>query len=684
MSNPSDPYPQQGGQPPQPGAPGYGAPQGQPGWGQQPPPPPGQPGQPGPGGQPGQQGQPWGAPPPQGQPGGYPQQGYPQQGGYPQGPPQGYGQQGYGQQGYGQPGYGAPQAPPRPSVPKVNPFAGTPISDYVRDGGAFLLLLAPLWTAWNYGSFGVDVGADKWWVWVSALIGIFSLAVPYLQKSNVLPVPAQQVVLLKGALLLPYVGSVIAALINELIEGGEIGSGGIGAGVALALAGVTLAVSPRQSEEVNKASNDGIWWKVALFGTYAAAGLVLLTAILGLIWSLMEKQSSYALGGELFDPVLPFLFALLTTVALPLVALVWPAIGLAKRSDESRLVLATLLFVGLATAMFAGTDGDSIFTLLVDDWNRPSAALLIVGVVAAALVSRPVVRATRPQEPFWAWVGAAKLGLYVAAAVVAITLVALVLILIEVEGFAGSTIVPLVFGVIAVALLVIPTTMLSDPRKGRLVVLGMLAAAFIIAIVYVAVLNGSDELRGGGALLPISSLSLYQAGAWLGLSGLAIAALTAPPSIRNVLGSILPQGGQQAGAAAYGGPQGQPGQYGQPGPYGQPGQQGGYGQPGQPGPYGAPQGQPGPYGAPQGQPGPYGAPQGQPGQQWPQQGQPGQQGQYGAPQGQPGQQAWGAPQGQPGQQPPAPQDDPSEQTIVRPPAGGDTSQFERPQDPPRQ
>ena len=251
---------------------------------------------------------------------------------------------------------------------------------------------------------------------------------------------------------------------------------------------------------------------------------------------------------------------------------------------------------------------------------------------------------------------------------------------------------PLVFGVIAVALLVIPTTMLSDPRKGRLVVLGMLAAAFVIAIVYVAVLNGSDELRRAGGLLPIKSLSLYQAGAWLGLSGLAIAALTAPPSIRNVLGSILPQGGQQAGAAQ--------GQYGQPGGYGQPqGQPGPYGAPqGQPGGYGQPQGQPGPYGAPQGQPGPYGAPQGQPGQpgqQWPQQGQPGQQGGYGQPQGQPGpygapqgqpqqpgQQGWGAPQGQP-QQPPAPQDEPSDQTIVRPPAGGDTTQFERPQDPPR-
>ncbi|MDQ1106438.1 DUF7937 domain-containing protein [Nocardioides zeae] len=673
MSNPSDPYPQQGGQPPQPGAPGYGAPQGQPGWGQQPPPPPGQPGQPGPGGQPGQQGQPWGAPPPQGQPGGYPQPGYPQQGGYPQGPPQGYGQQGYGQQGYGQPGYGAPQAPPRPSVPKVNPFAGTPISDYVRDGGAFLLLLAPLWTLWDSNG----VGAERWWVWVSALIGIFSVAVPYLVKSNVLPIPPVQVTLAKVALLLPYLGSVLAAIINELISGGDRFDGGIGAGVALALAGAVIAISPRHSEETNgQATGEALWWKATWILAWVTVGLAVLTFLLYIFWGLAEDV-------EIFDPFLAFAALVVVAVLIPVVAITWPTLTLMKRSEEARLVLATLLLVGLVTAMFAGEDG-SIFDAELHGWNVPGSTFFTVGLLAGLLVTRPVQRATTPQEPFWAWVGAAKLALYVNAAVVGLTVLGTLLVLIYFQtedfgpdGFTGSTIVSLVFGIIAIALAIIPTTMLSDPRKGRLVVLGMVAGNFILGIVYVAVLNGSDALNG-------YSLSVYSAGAWLGLSGLAIAALTAPPSIRNVLGSILPQGGQQAGAAAYGGPQGQPGQHGQPGPYGQPGQQGGYGQPGQPGPYGAPQGQPGPYGAPQGQPGPfgapqgqpgpYGAPQGQPGQQWPQQGQPGQQ----------GQQAWGAPQGQPGQQPPAPQDDPSEQTIVRPPAGGDTTQFERPQDPPRQ
>jgi hypothetical protein len=572
----------------------------------------------------------------------------------------------------------------------VNPFAGTPISDYVRDGGAFLLLLAPLWTLWDSNG----VGAERWWVWVSALIGIFSVAVPYLVKSNVLPIPPVQVTLAKGALLLPYLGSVLAALINELISGGDRFDGKLGAGVALALAGAVIAISPRQSEEANgQATGEAVWWKATWILAWATVGLALVTFVLYIVWGLAEDA-------DIFDPFLVFAAAVLVPTLIAVVAVAWPTLTLMKRSEEARLVLATLLLVGLVTAMFAGEDG-SIFEARLEGWNVPGSTFLTVGLLAGLLVTRPVQRATTPQEPFWAWVGAAKLALYVNAAVVGLTVLGTLLALIYIQtedflgdGFTGSTIVSLVFGIIAIALAIIPTTMLSDPRKGRLVVLGMVAGNFILGIVYVAVLNGSDALNG-------YSLSVYQAGAWLGLSGLAIAALTAPTSIRNVLGSILPQGGQPAGAQ-----QGQYGQPGQPGQYGQPGPQGGYGQPqGQPGPYGAPQGQPGQYGQPgqpgqpggygqqggygqpQGQPGQYGAPQGQPGQQWPQQGQPGQQGGYGQPQGQPGQpgqQAWGAPQGQPAQQPPAPQDDPSEQTIVRPPAGGDTSQFERPQDPPRQ
>jgi|GEM_PF-3052184 len=692
MSNPSDPYPQQGGQPPQQGGtpsggyptqpppggapqPGYGAPQGQPPYGAP------QPGYGAPQGQPGQPGQ-YGAP--QGPPGQY---------GAPQGQP-GYPQQGYGQQGYGQqPGYGAPQ---RPAQPKVNPFQGTPISDYVRDGASVLLLLAPLWMVWDIGDFGFNRGADRWWVWIAALVGLVAVAVPYVVKARILPLAPQQAFLAKAALLAPYAISVVAALVNDIFQGTD--GGLLGAGVAAALAAVVLTLSPRKSEESENPTGDGLWWKITTGLAIGTAVLVVLTLVLGILQGVIDDTG-------VFDPFLYFLMTVLISVAIPLVCVVWPLLSLLKRSEEARLVLATLAFVGLFAAMTDGDGGDGPFYAIFDKWNIPGSGYLLFAALGAALVSRPVIRTTKPQEPFWAWVHTAKLALYVTGTVIAITVVGTLLGLIEADGFGAGSIIALVLGLVAAGLAFAPTTMLADPRKGRLLVLGLIGGVIAVGIAFLIIIGNADGFGGGtfSAGGAPGGWTAYQTAAWFGLPVLALYALTVPPSIRSILGSVVPAGlgqgghgqqghqGQYGQQGQYGAPQGQPG-YGAP--QGQPGQQYGapQGQPGyggQPGQqYGAPQGQPGygaqpgqqygaPQGPPQGQPGPYGAPQGQPdyGQQYPQQGQPGQPG-PGA-YGQPG--AFGQPEG--------------EQTVVRPPStpGGtpsnpsnDTTQFSRPQDPPAQ
>ena len=96
-----------------------------------------------------------------------PQQGWQQPGGYP--PQQGWQQQGY-------PGY-------PPAQPKVNPFLGVPVGDFIRDGVALVALFSTLAMPWDLGN---DAN-DRWWVIIAVLISVVSLSVPYVVKSGAIP-----------------------------------------------------------------------------------------------------------------------------------------------------------------------------------------------------------------------------------------------------------------------------------------------------------------------------------------------------------------------------------------------------------------------------------------------------------------------------------------------------------------
>ena len=124
----------------------------------------------------------------------------------------------------------------------ANPFLGVPVGDYVRDAAAVVLLFALLGKPWD-----LDGDASgHWWVVLSALVAITSIAVPYVAKAGAVPgLGRDQALLLKVALNVPLLVSAFAAVVNDLVNATDFLDGGIGSAVGIALTGSALAVRPR-------------------------------------------------------------------------------------------------------------------------------------------------------------------------------------------------------------------------------------------------------------------------------------------------------------------------------------------------------------------------------------------------------------------------------------------------------
>src|SRR5690606_24825726 len=130
----------------------------------------------------------------------------------------------------------------------ASPFAGIPVSDYVRDGVAALLLLVSLALPWDVA----HRASDKIEVVLLTILSLLTLALPYLARTGVLPTTwtvhtTRRVRLLANA---PYVLLVGVYLVVDVVGGGDLGDGwgGVGSAAALGLAGALLAAQPRESE----------------------------------------------------------------------------------------------------------------------------------------------------------------------------------------------------------------------------------------------------------------------------------------------------------------------------------------------------------------------------------------------------------------------------------------------------
>src|SRR5664279_3764006 len=168
-----------------------------------------------------------------------------------------------------QPGpFSPPTDSPSPARPATmaNPFAGIPISDYVRDILAAALLLVSLALPWDFGHDAtgrIDV------VLITALSAL-SLLLPYLSRVGVFP-PTWNPEKLRIARLLanaPYILLVLTYLLVDVVSGfgpaASVGGTGLGAAAWLGSAGALLAAQPREAEMTDSraARHIPLWYSI--------------------------------------------------------------------------------------------------------------------------------------------------------------------------------------------------------------------------------------------------------------------------------------------------------------------------------------------------------------------------------------------------------------------------------------
>jgi hypothetical protein len=465
-----------------------------------------------------------------------------------------------------QPAYPPPPYPPapgygqRPAMPRVNPFLGWPVSDYVRDAAAAFCLFACLGMWWDISDD--PKGGDHWWVVISVLLSVASLALPYVCKAQVVPgwTPLH-FRLAKLAANVPFLASVLAAVVNELVNLGEDFEAGLGAGIGMGLAGAMLAIQPRAADD--PMHREDRFWNRAAAGVAIAAVAVGILMFVGFVID----------TDDLFDEVAGFFAFLLVSLGMLLVLAGWPLAGFLGGSAAWRRVFSTSTFTLIGTALFAHADDGAalFFWPLVEKWYGGATGFggigiggtFLIGAAAGLSVARSLSRRPGEQtEPVAEWAKTASSALLVTAAGALVSAVALVLGIVTDSGDPAAPIVVTVLVLAIAGAAGYASILLRDPRKHRLLALGLITGIVVVGLVVMGVVNGQDmniEALGTGPSIPVTG---WVVAAWVTLPLLAAYALTVPGQVRTALGPLVPQ------QAAY--PQGYPQQPSYPAPPGPP------------------------------------------------------------------------------------------------------------------
>lgn len=474
-----------------------------------------------------------------------------------------------------QPGYGYPPAQPRP-----NPLAGTPISDWIRDGAAFVLLLVSLALPWSYSftisiSSLVTVGAGRIEVLLITILSVLSLAVTYLARFGALGpgLTPNRAAALRAALNAPFVVLVLVYIVLDAAKVGDVeyyvGSGiGLGAGAAFGLTGALLAAAPR-AFEVGAA--DGRWpiVRTTKIVTTVLFGVIGLTVLLGAILTIVDLTTTYAkyaeyvggLGSAISQVGVMItggiLLVLLQAVAvvLPLVFVLRGSIVAARITGALGIATLGALLIGAFTGYDIGGYPNSLYS-----GGYP---LLWFAVYAAVMTSPALIAGLRAVAPLTVWFTTARRALVTvvyASGVLAVLLVLLLITQLDQNGIGlliGILICQLAAGVLA---LVARIQLITAPQRTRLTVLslaGAVAVAELISLILGAI--ATDTLSNATFWLsPIVYLIL------IGLPAVIVYALTVPASVREYFAAYgparTPQAGYPApaGGASYGVPAGPP------------------------------------------------------------------------------------------------------------------------------
>ncbi|GEN80455.1 DUF7937 domain-containing protein [Actinotalea fermentans] len=417
---------------------------------------------------------------------GYPQQGYPQQGhaqqGYAQ---QSYPQEGYPQQGYPQQGW-RPQLPtyggwedahgsPTPSGAVRRAFAGVPGGDVVRDALAALLLVLGLTLPWDYGLDGLG----RLEVVVITAISLVSLLAAYLARAGAYGprLDVRRAGLLRFALNVPYLVMVLGFLVGDAFEGDSPELvGGVGAGLAVGLAGAVLAMAPRATELGGANPVDRGWLTVpAVIGGVAAVWV-----LAGLLVFVLGDGADYYSSAELVRVLL--------TVLLGPAVLALGVVGLLRRDEGWRLALAAV--AATPVLLYLVADAGTAPGVLVESVHALPGGLVFWPAVAAAAAAPSARRAMRVTRARWADAAGRVLSVAIVVAAVDLLVSLLTIADSEEEGlWVVLTVVALLYLVAAVQ----ARTFLREGRRvSPVVALAVAGALFLLGVVAVLLLLGSE------------------------------------------------------------------------------------------------------------------------------------------------------------------------------------------------
>lgn len=494
--------------------------------------------------------------------------------------PAGYGQQapapgGYGQQGGyaaqpqgpGQyaPGQGA--GPQAPAAPRPNPFVGIPVSDFVRDGIAALLLLVsfalPVTTRWNIdslfsGGMRIEGVGDRFHfiVILVTVLSLLSLSLPYLARANVFP-PSWTVHTTRKVRLLanaPYVIVVLVYVVLDAITSDE--TTGVGTIFALGLAGAVLAAQPRQCEmgpvdldrDVSR-----LWWSI----TAAIGGFIALTYVASLIFFLVDvgEFADIFTSTAVVGAILAWVFAVVFSL--------WAIYGtVIQRSQSWRLVLIGLGVILVCAVVFgAGEDSSLVkveslraisFTILQPLSLQEGLGAIFLPAAAAAAAAPATVRSLTAEPRAKSWIFAAVHGLdYIVFVAGATVLTAALWFFFDdrffdgIERPTGVLVTTIILGLLTIGAAVYGRMALAkDPAAGRVPALGAVGAAFVLGIV-ILIMVPSETIFSDDKIVTVGHLLLA-----FGLPALVVIALTGPKPVREYFASNR-RAPQAATAAAY-------------------------------------------------------------------------------------------------------------------------------------
>ncbi|MET4223727.1 DUF2304 domain-containing protein [Oerskovia enterophila] len=413
-----------------------------------------------------------------------------------------------------------------PAAP-ANPFAGIPVSDYVRDGVAALLLFVSLTMPWDFA----NRASDKVEVILVSVLSLLSLSLPYLARTGVLPTTwtvhtTRRVRLLANA---PYGLLVAVYVVLDLVNGtAGNGWGGLGTGLALGLAGAVLAAQPRQAElgPVDQDRAVSRTWVKVLIGIGA---LAVVGAVVAFVFSL-----TLGLG-------VVGIFARLVVAALAVGLVGLPVWGILREQESWRLVLVGL---GIALVVLYVLNTGS-FLVSYESLRGGQFGLLLIPAAAAVAASPAVARSTASASPVKTWVAVAVDTLDLVLVVAAVLTLQAILWL--AAGLSGVVVIlALVLGLLMVGVsLVARRALARDAVSGRTLALGGAGVVAVLGIVLLIVVANQSGL-GIGVGTDLLLLAF-------GLPAITAFALTVPAEVRTHFAENRPTSaiGADAAPSAY-------------------------------------------------------------------------------------------------------------------------------------